>query len=1028
MKQIVNLLLKFVSEKAALIYLLIFATSIAVATFIENDFGSDAAQKWIYKANWFTVLLLLFGASIVSMAWRYQLWQRKRYAVLLFHLSIIFILLGALVTRIFGYEGVIAIREGQSSNQYLTSDTYLDLKIYGKNQEEYAHQLPVLFSSFSSNYFSHTYSIDNKEYKLELLDFIPNAKETFIANPNGKKTIKIVFPSSSGRQEVYLTEGERQTFFGLPFNFTNQNLPDYINILQQNGSLFFQVAAPYTWMEMATQKQNEIAEPDSLSPLHLKSLYTVGKAQFVFAQIMSGRNIGYRSSGIKISESSQNAVKFRLSSGKLIQDFYVLGSKGQLGQKQEVILGNYRFEIAYGSVLKELPFSLYLRNFELKRYPGTSSPASFSSYVTLVDNSQKLELPYHIYMNHVLDYKGFRFFQSSYDPDEKGTYLSVNHDFWGSLISYFGYILLTIGLLWTLVSKNTRFAALRKALGILVLSFFSLNSYSQTLLQVKRDLVSETHAKLFSEILVQDFNGRFKPMHTLDREIMRKVYGSEIFESANADQLVLSIFASKESWFHVPLIKTGTLPALRKMLRLNNEQTHLSYQDFFDGKGMYILQHAVNESSAKTDKDKNTFDKELLKLDERVSILNMVMSGTIFKIIPLTNDPNNTWVSQHAHEVEGHVAAQEWFNLYSHSLHHGMQHNDYSDANQLLAELDAHQRESTPELLPSQAQRNWEIRLNNSHVFERLTYVYLFLGLAYLALLMWSLFKEHTLQKKLFKFVLWFSISAFIFHSCGLLLRWFISERAPWSNGYESMIYIAWAIILAAMIFARKSIGALSAGFILSAIMLVVAQMSYFNPEITPLEPVLNSYWLTIHVSMEAGSYGFLLLGGMIGLLNLILISLSSTNRITALHKNVKELTILSEMTITGGLVMLSIGTYLGGVWANESWGRYWGWDAKETWALVSILVYALILHLRFLPKLNTFLVFNIASIFGFASILMTYFGVNYYLSGLHSYAAGDPIPIPSWVYVAITLISLLSILASFQFKRHWTKHRGLKI
>lgn len=1028
MKQLFIMLGRFVSEKAALVYLFLFGVGIAIATFIENDFGTDAAQKWIYKANWFTILLILFGVSIGVAAWRHKLWQRKRYAVLLFHVSIIIILVGAFITRLFGFEGVVSIREGQASRHYLTSETFLDLKIIGLNQEEYADQLPVLFSSLGSNHFSHNYTIEEKHFKLELLDFIPNAKESFITNSSAKKTLKIVFPSSGGRQEVFLSEGERKTFFGIPFNFTNQNLSDHINIFQQKDSLLLQVAAPYLWMEMATQHQNEVTTPDSLSPVHLKSLYTIGEAQFVFAQILTGKNAGYSSTGLKITDKSLNALKLRLSSGSLKQDFYVLGNKGQLGQKQEVTLGKYRFEVTYGSVLKDLPFSLNLRNFELKRYPGTSSPASFSSHVTLIDESQKLQLPYHIYMNHVLDHRGFRFFQSSYDPDEKGTYLSVNHDFWGSFISYLGYVLLTIGLLWTLMSKNTRFSALRKALGLFVFFTISSNAHTQTLLQAKRELVSQTHANLFSQILVQDFNGRFKPMHTLDREIMRKVYGNEVFESASADQVVLGIFGAKESWFHVPLIKIGAQPALRKILQAKKNQTHLAYQDFFNAKGVYKLQNAVNESSAKTDKDKNTFDKELLKLDERVSILNMVMSGTIFKIIPLPNDPNHTWVSQHAHEVDGHVAAQEWFSLYLQALHHGMHHNDYADANQLLADLDVLQRESTPEILPSQAQRNWEIRLNNSHVFERLTYVYLFLGLAYLALLMWSLFKEHTLQKKLFKFVLWFSIAAFILHSCGLLLRWFISERAPWSNGYESMIYIAWAIILAAMIFARKSIGALSAGFILSAIMLVVAQMSYFNPEITPLEPVLNSYWLTIHVSMEAGSYGFLLLGGMIGLLNLILISLSSTNRITALHKNVKELTILSEMTITGGLVMLSIGTYLGGVWANESWGRYWGWDAKETWALVSILVYALILHLRFLPKLNTFLVFNIASIFGFASILMTYFGVNYYLSGLHSYAAGDPIPIPSWVYVAITLISLLSILASFQFKRHWTKHRGLKI
>jgi cytochrome c-type biogenesis protein CcsB len=208
--------------------------------------------------------------------------------------------------------------------------------------------------------------------------------------------------------------------------------------------------------------------------------------------------------------------------------------------------------------------------------------------------------------------------------------------------------------------------------------------------------------------------------------------------------------------------------------------------------------------------------------------------------------------------------------------------------------------------------------------------------------------------------------------------------------------------------------------FILSGIMLFIAHLSFLNPEITPLVPVLKSYWLTIHVSMEAGSYGFLMLGGIIGLLNLILFAVISFNpkQADVFNHQINQLTLLSERTITGGLIMLSIGTYLGGVWANESWGRYWGWDAKETWALISIMVYALILHMRFIPFLRGNYAFNVASIFGFATIIMTYFGVNYYLSGLHSYAAGDPVPVPVWVYIASAAVLMLSILAYFGKRR----------
>jgi len=205
---------------------------------------------------------------------------------------------------------------------------------------------------------------------------------------------------------------------------------------------------------------------------------------------------------------------------------------------------------------------------------------------------------------------------------------------------------------------------------------------------------------------------------------------------------------------------------------------------------------------------------------------------------------------------------------------------------------------------------------------------------------------------------------------------------------------------------------------VLSGIILLIAMLSYLNPEITPLVPVLKSYWLTIHVSLEAGSYGFLMLGAVIGMINLILMALTSKESEKRVKLLIRELSYISEMTLIGGLFMLSVGTYLGGVWANESWGRYWGWDAKEAWALASILVYAVILHLRFVPKVNGLFAFNFGSLFGLASIIMTYFGVNYYLSGLHSYAAGDPVPIPSWVYYSVAGLMVLSFLAARKNRR----------
>ena len=226
------------------------------------------------------------------------------------------------------------------------------------------------------------------------------------------------------------------------------------------------------------------------------------------------------------------------------------------------------------------------------------------------------------------------------------------------------------------------------------------------------------------------------------------------------------------------------------------------------------------------------------------------------------------------------------------------------------------------------------------------------------------------------------------------------------------MIYIAWATLLAGIIFSRKSPMALAATGILSGLILFVAHLSWMDPQITNLVPVLKSYWLTIHVSMITANYGFLGMGALLALITLILFILKRKNNSASVELSIKELSLINEMTLTIGLVLITVGNFLGAVWANESWGRYWGWDPKETWALVTILVYSVVVHLRLIPKLQSLYVFNVAALLAFSSVIMTYFGVNYYLSGLHSYAKGDPVPIPTFVYYTVATIGAVITLS----------------
>jgi cytochrome c-type biogenesis protein CcsB len=261
-------------------------------------------------------------------------------------------------------------------------------------------------------------------------------------------------------------------------------------------------------------------------------------------------------------------------------------------------------------------------------------------------------------------------------------------------------------------------------------------------------------------------------------------------------------------------------------------------------------------------------------------------------------------------------------------------------------------------------------------------------------------------------------ITLFVFHTAGLGMRWYVSGHAPWSNGYEALIYIAWATVLAGLVFSSRSSVTLSATAIMACLILNTAHLSLMDPQITNLVPVLKSYWLVIHVATITASYGFLALGALLAFIDLLLMILQTRKNKEYLHLTIQELSNIIEMSLIVGLYLLTIGTFLGGVWANESWGRYWGWDPKETWALVTILIYAFIAHMRMVPGLKGLYALNLASLLGIGSVVMTYFGVNYYLSGLHSYAKGDPLPVPSFVYYTLVIVFLVALMAHINHRR----------
>ena len=262
----------------------------------------------------------------------------------------------------------------------------------------------------------------------------------------------------------------------------------------------------------------------------------------------------------------------------------------------------------------------------------------------------------------------------------------------------------------------------------------------------------------------------------------------------------------------------------------------------------------------------------------------------------------------------------------------------------------------------------------------------------------------------------------FIAHTLGLIARWYISGHAPWGDAYESMIYVAWATMGIGLLFIKKSDLTLASTSFVTSMILMIAHWNWMDPSIANLVPVLNSYWLMIHVSVIVGSYGPFALSMILGFVSLLLIVFITRTNKEKIKNQLSELTMINELSVTVGLIMLTIGNFLGGMWANESWGRYWGWDPKETWALISILVYAFVLHMRLIPKLRDKWLFNLMTIIAFASIVMTYFGVNFYLVGLHSYASGDKVITPNFVYWSLFIVFVLAAISRYKFVRYLKK------
>jgi cytochrome c-type biogenesis protein CcsB len=1038
--RLINLL--FSNRLTALLFL-IYPTAMAFGTFIETWYSTDTAKIWIYNAIWFELIMVLMAINFIGNIFKYRLIRKEKWAVLAIHLSFLLILFGAFVTRYFGFEGVMPIREGVSENQFLSEKTYLTIFIDGEingNPRRKKLEGDLLLSEHVNNEFSWQNDFNGQEFSIRYLDFMENATEGLVLDETGERYLKIVEASDGIRHDHYIKEGEIVNIHNILFTL-NKRQDGAINIKLENG--IYTIDSPFSgeFMRMADQFQGSL-EANLEESLQFRSLYTLPNFQFVIPEPALRGKFDIVKADSQV-ESVQNALRLELSSKGETEIISILGGKGVTNDPKQISIAGLDFYLQFGSLPIKLPFSIRLNDFIAEKYPGTEN--SYSSFMSKVTVEGDKNFDYDIYMNHVLDHEGYRFFQASFNPDEKGTILSVNHDWWGTYLTYAGYMLLYLSMIGIFFIGKTRFKDLSRSLDkinlkkqsltifVILFSLVSTHIFAQNHINTQQsaidfdsiilaDAFSLDHTEKFGSLIIQDAGGRMKPANTFSSELLRKVSKSDTYKGLNSDQVLLSIMNNPAVWYNVPMIylKRGN-DSLRSIIGIGVKEKYAPLLSFFDTEGNYKIAPQLEASYRAA--LPNQFQKDFIEVDKKVNLLYSALEGKIMRIFPIPDDPNNKWVSYPELNTTRFTGKDSLYvknilPLYFQSLRIAQKDNDYNQAENLLESINGFQKKFGNEVLPSKDKVKTEILYNKYDIFKKLFSWYLYSGVLFFLILIIQIFKSNRLISLLvsgFKIIL---LLLFLMHTGGLAARWFISGHAPWSDAYESMIYVAWATQFFGLIFGRKSALTMASTAFVAGMILMIAHWNWMDPAIANLQPVLDSYWLMIHVAVIVGSYGPFSIGMIIGVVSLLLMIIASSKNKKKIKLQIKELTVINELTLTIGLIMLTIGNFLGGMWANESWGRYWGWDPKETWALISIMVYAFVIHMRLIPGLRGPWIFNFMSVVAFGSIMMTYFGVNFYLSGLHSYASGDKIITPNFVYYSILIISILGLASYFRVKK----------
>ncbi|WP_185878478.1 cytochrome c biogenesis protein CcsA [Blattabacterium cuenoti] len=1034
------------STRITSILFLLLAFSMAIATFVEKKYSTDIAKIFVYESVWFESLLFLFVINLMGNIWKYKLWKKNKFPLFIFHLSFVFIFIGGILSRYYSFEGMMSIREGEMKGKILSRKNYIKLQVHRENHTRF-YQEPYIFSSFHHGY-KRKFFFQGNILKIKIVNYIPCAKVVLSKKIPEEKILKIVSTNEKERTENFLKNGETIKINGIAFSL-NREIPFGIQILEKNNQLYVKSSFFGKSMNMKNKKISFLLK-NIYTPLKIRHLYQIensnrkknGKLHWVIPEGIIKGKLEYA----KSDENSNflDAITAKISFQNKSKLVTFLGGKNITEMSDPIWFNNHKISIGYGSILFNLPFFLRLNKFQVENYPGSEFPSFFISHVTLMDKEKKKN--FFIYMNHVLSYKGYRFFQSGYDPDGKGTHFSVNKDYLGTKFSYTGYFLMSIGMFLTLFWKGTRFSNLKKKLkvlskiSIIFLLWISSNFIyaHEQFKKISLESISDNihipkkHGENFGRLLVQDNRGRIKPIHTLALELLRKIHKKSSIENLDANQWLISIHQDNIFWTKIPFIKVDEKGGPKFLTKVKaNKDNYVSMMDLYvidsnTSKLKFLLQEDYEKAFYKNPIQRSEYDKAVINLSERIGIIHGIFQGRYIRIFPIPNDMNHTWSSWVRLDTNNlNSIGFSMFNNYLRSLFHAQNEKNWNLADNEIKKIRLYQIRYAKPILPSEKKISIEILSNRLNIFYFLPFFYASIGTIILTISFIKIFFQRQYLYWISRIFIFLLSILFFLEFLGLISRWYISGHAPWSNGYESSIFISWCLMGIGFLFYRNQF-VLGVTALIASILLMVAHGDTMDPEITNLVPVLKSHWLIIHVAIITASYGFFFTGSFLGFLVLILYALKGVHpRITYKKKiqiHIDKLTIINEMSLTIGLFLLTIGTFLGAVWANNSWGRYWSWDPKETWSLISIMVYAFVLHMRLVPGIISGFSFNLSSILAISSIIMTYFGVNYYLSGLHSYARGEPVSIPFWIYYSLLILAIITIFSYYLNKFNNTK------